>query len=93
MALVATVTKKTVTYVLERVWNITLNMVLKDAGVTVFDKDYSVEYIPGDLVAAKEDTLTAMMQADIDKYKSEQVIFGAAALVQAVTNVQGGLVV
>jgi len=57
-------------------------------GTEVINKDYSVRYRPGDDISAKEKTIADMMQADIEKYKSEQQIYLAAALDTAVTNVQ-----
>lgn len=93
MALATTVTKKSVTEVQSKLWSVTLNMTLDDGGVEVLNRDYSVEYIPGDSIAAKQATWIAMMQADIDKYKSEQTIYDAAALNTVVTNVEAALVV
>lgn len=93
MAIIATVTKRPVTFCLPKLWNITLNLTLVDDGTTVIDKDYSVEYIPGDSIPAKTDEFSSMMQYDIDKYKSEQVIYTAAALNTAVTTIGEALVV
>lgn len=91
MALVATVTKKSVTKIMDKLCNISMNMTLTDDAVEVINKDYSVWYRPGDSIAAKEAGLIAMMQVDIDKYKSEQAIYNNAALDTAVVNVQAGL--
>ena len=93
MALVATVTKSSVSKVMDKLWNITLNMTLTDDAVEAINKYYSVEYIPGDSIPAKTDEFSSMMQYDIDKYKSEQVIYTAAALNTAVTDIEGALVV
>ena len=91
MAIIATVTKKSVTEVQHKLWNVTLNMVLTDNSVEVINKDYSVKYRTGDSVAAKQSTWVAMMNADIEKYKSEKTIFNAAALATVVTNVGSAL--
>ena len=93
MALVATVSKKSVTEVQSKLWNVTLNMTMDDGAEEVLNKDYSLHYRPGDSIAAKQDAWIAMMQADIDKYKGEQTIYNAAAMNTVVTNVQAGLVV
>lgn len=93
MALVSTVTKKSVTEVQDKLWNVTLNMTLDDGAVEVINKDYALHYRPGDSIAAKQVTWIALMQADIDKYKSEKNIFNAAALNTVVTNVGSALVV
>ena len=90
MAIIATVTKKPVRYCMPKLWNITLNLTLIDE-VEVLNKDYSVEYIPGDSIQSKTDEFTSMMQEDIDKYKSEQVIYNAAALNTAVTDIGNAL--
>lgn len=91
MALISTVTKKSVTEVQSKLWNITLNMVLTDNSVEVLNTDYSLKYRPGDSIAAKQATWIVMMQVDIDKYKSERNIFNAAALNTVVTNVGSAL--
>jgi len=88
MALVATVTKARVIEKQKNLWNVVVNMVLTDGGVEVLNKDYSVEYIPGDVIANKQATLYAMMEEDKDKYASEQNIFDAAALDTVVANIQ-----
>ena len=88
MTLTMTVSKKPVTKVMDKLWNVTMNLVLADDGVEVLNKDYSVRYRTGDNIAAKEKTIADMMQADIEKYKSERQIYLAAALDTAVTNVQ-----
>ena len=92
MTLAMTVSKKTVTKVMDKLWNITMNLTVSDNGVEVLNKDYSVRYRPGDSISAKEKTLADMMQADIEKYKSERQVYHAAALDAAVTNVQKRLV-
>lgn len=91
MALTATVTKKSVMEVQSKLWNVTLNMTLKDGTTEVLNKDYALHYRPGDSIAAKKNAWIAMMQADIDKYKSEKTIFNAAALNTVVTNVGSAL--
>ena len=88
MTLAMTVSKKSVTKVMDKLWNITMNLTLTDDGKEVINNDYSVRYRTGDNVQAKEKTIADMMQADIKKYKSEQQIYLAAALDTAVTNVQ-----
>ena len=92
MTLAVTVSKKSVTKVMDKLWNITMNMVMTDNGVEVLNRDYSARYRPGDDISAKEKILADMMQADIEKYKSEQQVYHAAALDAAVTNVQKRLV-
>jgi hypothetical protein len=90
MALVATISKKSVTLVQHKLWEVTLNMILTD-DVEVLNKDYAVRYRTGDSVQAKAERFADMMQEDIEKYKSEQMIFNAPALDTVVTNVQAAL--
>jgi hypothetical protein len=91
MALTALVTKKAVSKVMPKLWNITLTMVLTEDSTEVFQSDYSVYYRTGDNIASKENNLMAQMQTDIDKYKSEQNIFNNAQLDTVVTNINAGL--
>ena len=93
MALTTTVTKKSVSLSQPKMWMITLNMSLKDNAVEVLNKDYSVKYKTGDSVPSKTVTFIELMQADINGYKSEQLIYNNIQLDTVVTNVQAGLVV
>ena len=91
MTLTATVTKKGVTYMMPNMWSVSINVVLTDDAVEVWDRDYSVRYRAGDAIAAKQAKLIEMAKTDIDKYKSEQMIFNAPAFDDVVTNVQTAL--
>lgn len=93
MVMTVAVKKVLVNIVMPKMWNITLNMTLTDDAVEVMNVDYSVRYRTGDSISAKEAEFISLMQADIDKYKSEQVIFTHPQLDIAVTNVEAGLVV
>ena len=93
MALTVSVAKEHVDRMMKGLWNINLRMVIYDNTVEVFSDVYSARYRPGDSIEAKEDALTEEMQADIDKYKSEQTIYNAAELDQAVVNIGNDLVV
>lgn len=91
MALVATVTKKSVSEVQHHLWNLLLNMTLEDNGVTVINKDYPMHYRPGDSWDAKEAAWITMMQADINAYKTEQIIFTHLQFDNLVANVGAAL--
>ena len=93
MALTTTITKKSVSLSMSKMWMITMNMSLKDGVVEVLNKDYSIKYKTGDSVSSKTVTFIELMQADINKYKSEQLIYNNIQLDTAVINVQAGLVV
>ena len=88
MTLTATVTKKGVTYMMPNMWSVSINVVLTDGSIEVWDRDYSVRYRAGDDIETKTVKLIEMAQADIDKYKSEQMIFNAPALDTVVANVE-----
>lgn len=91
MVLVSTVSKANVIKTQDKMWNVSMNMVLTDDGVEVINKDYSVRYRTGDSVAAKELEFISLMQIDINKYKSESVIYNAHAFSTIVTNVEAAL--
>ena len=91
MTLTATVTKTGVTYMMPNMWAVSINVILTDGSIEVWDRDYSVRYRAGDVIAAKQAKLIEMVKADIDKYKSEQMIFDAPAFDDVVTNIQTAL--
>ena len=91
MTLTVTVTKTGVTYMMPNMWGVSINVVLSDGSVEVWDRGYSVRYRAGDVIAAKQAKLIEMVKADIDKYKSEQMIFNAPAFDDVVTNIQTAL--
>jgi len=93
MALIATISKAAVHCQMPKMWNVALNMILTDNDVEVINKDYSVRFRTGDSIAAKQARFIDLMQADIDKYKSERTIYNAAALNTVATNVEAALVV
>jgi len=91
MALTKEVTKKPVTKIMDKMWNITVNLILNNDAVEVLNKDFSVRYRTGDVISTKEAEFIELMQASIDAYKSEQQIYNAPALDTAVTNISNGL--
>ena len=93
MTLLVTVTKKSVSKIMDKLWNISMNMTLSDETAEVVNKDYSIRYRTGDNIGEKTNQLIEQMQADIDKYKDEQAIFVNAQLDTAVSAVQTGLVI
>ena len=93
MALVATPTKASVTITAVNQYSIGIRMVLTDNSVTVIDKVYSFDYHPGRDIAQLVLAVKARMQEDIDKYKAEQVVYGATAFTNAVAWVQANLTV
>lgn len=91
MVIVATVTKKSVSLIQPGLWNITLTLTITD-GATVISKDFSEKYRTGQLVSFITSKFITVMQAEIDKYKSEQVIYNHPQLATVITNIQAGLV-
>jgi len=75
MALIATVSKKTVTNPQSKLVIITFNLVVNDGEVTVINQDFTCEFRTGDNVADK----------------ASQAIYASASLDSAVTAIQGGL--
>ncbi len=91
MTIVATVIKKTVSLVQPDLWNITLTLTIVD-GATVIIKDFSEKYRTGQSVSSISSKFITVMQAEINKYKSEQTIYNHPQLDIAVSNIQAGLI-
>lgn len=91
MALLATVTKKSVKLTQPKLYNITFNLVLTDGGTEVLNQDFSCSYKPGDATADRVKEVKEDMQKAVDNYKAEKAIFTAAAMDAVVTNIQGSL--
>jgi hypothetical protein len=91
MALLATVTKKSVTTNQDKLYSITFNLLVTDGAAEVINQNVACEYRTGENVGSKVTEVKEKMQKLIDNYKAAQAIFNAAALDTAVTNIQGGL--
>ena len=91
MALTATVTKASVNYQQPGLWNLAIHLMARDGATDVIDKDYSVRFRTGDTIESKAHELIEMMQADIDQYTDEQVIYNNAELAQLAIDVKDGL--
>jgi hypothetical protein len=92
MALNCTITKKSVLKQQDKLYNITVNLSLKDDTTEVLNQDFSIRYRTGDNVATKKTELQAKIQAVIDNYKAEQVLFNATAFTTLCSQIQTGLV-
>jgi len=92
MAITALITKKSVIRQQDKLYNITVNLSLKDGVTEVLNQDFSIRFRTGDNVASKKAALQAEIQAVIDNYKAEQVLFNNAAFGTMCTNIQNGLV-
>jgi hypothetical protein len=91
MALSVSITKKSVTRQQDKLYNISVNMSLKDGVTEVLNQDFSIRYRTGDNIANKKAELQAKIQEVIDNYKAEQVLFNAVAFTNMCTNIQNGL--
>lgn len=91
MMLIVTVTKARVSYCQTGLWNIIMHLELRDGSNLVIDKDYSAELSEGETIASKSPELIEAIQADIDQYKSEQLLFKKAALTTLATTIKAGL--
>lgn len=86
-----TVAKKSVSFIQENLWNISVNVKLNDGSTDVFDRDFSFQYTKGDAVNKKYAELLANIQAAIDIYKAEQALYNNAQFATIVTNLQSAL--
>jgi len=92
MSLSAVVTKKSVTGNQTNINTITFSLVVKDGTVEVINQDFSCEYRKGDTAAGKVVEITNAMNKVIANYKACQVIFNSVALDNAVSAIQGGII-
>lgn len=92
MALSVIITKKSVSKMQDKLYSVTVNMILKDGTTDVLNQDFHVKYRTGDNIANKKAVLQAEMQGVIDNYKAEQLIFSAIAFTTMCTQIQNGLV-
>jgi hypothetical protein len=92
MALSVTITKKSVIRLQDKLYTITVRMILKNDGVEVLNHDFSIRYRTGDSIANKKAALQAEIQAVIDNYKAEQVLYNNAVFETMCTNIETGLV-
>ena len=92
MALSITVNKKSVTNTQERLYSITLELILTDTAGEGLIKDYSTEYRTGESVSVIKQNLISQMQNDIDSYKSAQTLSNNVALATAITDIKNSLV-
>jgi len=85
MVLIIIVTKKSVSLIQERLYSITLNLKCTNAGIEVINQDVNCEYRTGDAPQDLAVQFQKKMQAIIDIYKAEQVIYNHAQVGTMVT--------
>lgn len=71
---------------------VTLHLSCLDGTTEVLAGDFTVEHKTGGNVTNEVNAVKAAMQAAIDNYKAEQVIYNSATLDNAVTALKNGLV-
>lgn len=85
------VEKAHMSYVQPGLWRINLRLMATDESETVIDKDYSAPFRKGDMFDSKSKELIVDMQADIDKYYSERLLYTDKDIDLLVTVVSEGL--
>lgn len=75
MALTVSVTKTAVRLRMPKMWSITLTLTLQEDAVDVFSQSFSENYKLGHSIADLANTFKDKMQAAIDQYKAEQVVW------------------
>ena len=85
------VSKKSVKYPQAKLYIITFNFIVTD-GVEVINQDFTVEYRTGENVASKVNEVKEKMQKAIDDYKLEKALLNNVQLDNAITQIQGGLI-
>lgn len=91
MALSKIVSKVSVILTQPKCYTITFNLKVNDGENEVINKDFQTEYRSGENIADKVASMIEQMQAVINAYKAEQVIFNSTPLNNAVTAIEGGL--
>ena len=93
MALVPTVTKKSVSETMDNAWTVTLHLSVMDGADEVISQDFSILYksIHDAEVIVKK--LKVAIQEAITDYKQEQTLFNHAKLDKAVTWINNNLTV
>lgn len=91
MALTTEVSKISVIKIQPKLWQIVLKLKCVDNTIEVINEDFIARYRTGQSIDDIIGDLIVLMQHEIDKYKSEQVIFTNTGLDTAVTSIQSQL--
>ena len=92
MALTISVTKKSVTEVMDGMWSITLNMTCMDGAAEVINQDFSASYKQNTDTTALAQQIRQEMQIAINSYKSAKTVYDSAKLTMLVTYLNNNLV-
>ena len=82
---------KTINKSWEKMFSITLNMILLDGAMEALNQNFTEVYKTGWDISKVEDRFIEQMQSAIDGYKQEQQIYTHPNLDTGITNIQAGL--
>lgn len=91
MAYTIDVTKVGVDKVMDKMYNITLNLSCLDGAEEVIDQNFTEDHRIGKSVSYTIAKFLVAMQGAIDDYKAEQNIFDSAALDNAILSLESDL--
>jgi len=93
MALTGTITKKSVKRAgMENLFYVTVNFTATDNNIEIINKDFQIEFRPGENISLTDSKLLAEIQAEITNYKSEQAILNSVKFDTLITSLNTGLV-
>jgi hypothetical protein len=78
MAYDITVSKESVSQVEPQEFNVSIKVVISNAGVTLLDRTYSKRYKQGDTLASVKAVLLSKVKVDWDILKAEQAVYNNA---------------
>jgi hypothetical protein len=85
------VQKKSVVRQQDKLYNITVNLSVKEGTIELLNRDFSFRYRTGDNVNKRYTEILKEMQEYINNYKAEQVLLNATAITTVVNNLQTNL--
>jgi hypothetical protein len=86
-----TVSKKSVVRQQDKLYNITVNLSVKEGTVELINQDFSFRYRTGDAVNKTYAEVLTKMQAAINNYKAEKTLLDATAFTTVINNLQTNL--
>ena len=92
MVVEITVSKVSVSKIRSKLYGIVLNLTATENAVTLINKNFIQLYRTGDAPATVVNRFYYDMQTCISDYIEEQDIYNAAALDNAITNLEGNLI-
>lgn len=93
MALAKAVMKKSASKNASGIYSISVNLVLTDDSVEVINQDFSQNHNPVNDIAVARNELVIKIQAVIDKYKADKIIYESSAFTNAVAYINENITV